>query len=101
MFPEKPLSFKFPTRAFGNDPKERSFKPPWYQKYPWFYYEVTLDKAFCHACINAIKLGNIFVTKSEEALIKTGFQNWKKAQEKNYGLAKDNDSNLHKKTSEV
>ena len=40
---------------------------------------MTLDKAFRHNCIKAIKLGKISATKSEEAFTKTGFQNWKKA----------------------
>ena len=50
--------------------------------------------------LKAIKLGKISATKSEEAFTKTGFQNWKKALEKNSGLAKHNDSNSHKKASE-
>ena len=64
VFPGKPLSLKFPTRTFANDPKERSFKPQWLQKYPWLNYDVTLDKAFCHTCIKATKLRNISATKS-------------------------------------
>ena len=58
------------------------------------------DKAFCHTCIKAIKLGKISATKSEEAFTKTRFQSWKKALEKNSGLAKHNDSNSYKKASE-
>ena len=94
------MSFKLPTRKFGNDPKERLFKPQWYQKYPCLHYDVTLDKVFCHTCIKAIKLGKLSATKSEEAFTNTGFQNWKKALEKSFGLAKHSDSNSHKKASE-
>ena len=61
---------------------------------------MALDKAFCHTCIKAIKLGKISATKSVEAFSKTEFQNWKKALEKNSGLAKHNDSDSHKKASE-
>ena len=39
---------------------------------------MTLDKAFCHTCIKAIKLGKISATKSEEVFSKTWYQNWKK-----------------------
>ena len=53
-----------------------------------------------HFEIKAIKLGKISATKSEEAFTKTGFQNWKKALEKNSELVKHNDSNSHKKASE-
>ena len=58
------------------------------------------DKAFCHTCIKAIKLGKISATKSEEAFTKTRFHNWKKALEKNSRLAKHNDSNSYKEASE-
>ena len=97
VFPEKPyqpLSFKFPTGTFDSGAKERSFRPQWYQKHPWLHYDMALDKAFCHTCIKAIKLGTISATKYEEAFTKTGFENWKKE------LEKHNDSNLNKKTSE-
>ena len=88
------MNFKFPTRAFINDPKERSFKTQSYQKYPWLHYEETLDEAFCHACLKVIKLRKISATKSEEAF-KTGRKHYKKKS----GLAKHNDSNSHKKAS--
>ena len=84
VFPEKPyqpLSFKFPIRTFGNDPKEHSFKPQYYQKYPWLHYDVTLDKTFCNTCIKAMKSRKISVIKSEEAFTKTGFHNSTKALE--------------------
>lgn len=58
---------------------------------------MTLDKTFCHTCIKAIKLGKISAAKPEEAFSKTGFRNWKKALEKNFGLVKHDDSNSHKK----
>ena len=58
------LSFKFPSGIFGNDLKERSFKPQWYWKYSWLHYDVTLDKAFCHTCTKAMKLGKISAVKS-------------------------------------
>ena len=64
------------------------------------HYDVTSDKAFCHTCIKVIKLRKISATSSEEPSTKTVFQNWKKALEKNSGLAKHNHSNPHKKASE-
>ena len=51
---------------------------------------MALDKAFSHSCTKTTKFGNISATKFQET--KTGFQNWKKALEKNSGLAKHNDS---------
>ena len=54
---------------------------------------MTLNKAFCRTYKKAIKLVKTFATKSEEAFTKTAYQNWKKALEKNSGLAKHNDSN--------
>ena len=68
--------------------------------YTKVFIQVWQKNITCHTCIKAIKLGKIFATKSEEAFTKTGFQNWKKALEKNSGLAKHNDSNSHKKASE-
>ena len=94
------MSFKFPIRTFGKDSKERSFKPQWYQNYARLYSDVILDKAFCHTCITATKLGKISAAKSKEAFTKTRFQNWKESLEKNFGLAKHNDSTSHKKASE-
>ena len=35
--PYQPLSFKFPTRIFGNNPKEDPFKLEWYWKYYWLH----------------------------------------------------------------
>ena len=93
------MSFKLQTIKFGNDPKERLFKPQWYQKYPWLHYDVTLDKVFCHTCIKTIKLGKLSATKSEEAFTNTGFQNWKKGLQKKFWISKTY-SNSHKKTSE-
>ena len=55
---------------------------------------MTLDNTFCHTCIKAIKLGKISAAKPFN---KTGFRNWKKALEKNFGLVKHDDSNSHKK----
>ena len=80
--PYKLLSFKFPIRTFGKDSKERSFKPQWYQNYARLHSDVILDKAFCHTCITATKLGKISAAKSKEAFTKTRFQNWKGSLEK-------------------
>ena len=78
--------------------QKASFKPQWYQKYPYMYKDV--DIAFCQFCIKTIKLGNISAKKSEETFTKTRFQSEKIALEKNSGIARHNDSNSHKKASE-
>ena len=42
--PTQPVSIDFPLSVFGKG--SRSFKPRWYQQFPWLEYSKSLDAAF-------------------------------------------------------
>lgn len=73
--PCQPISHNFPRTQFGS--ANRCFQIVWFMKWEWLEYSVSQDSAFCLWCY-------LFGDKKfvNEAFIKRGFRNWKKATEK-------------------
>ena len=87
LIPEKahqPL-LHFPMRSFGK--QQRAFCPSWYNKYPWLHYLEADDSVVCFYCLVAEMRGlsssaAVRNKSADDAFIRTGFSNWKKALEK-------------------
>ena len=87
LIPERahqPL-LQFPLRSFGK--QQRAFCASWYSKYPWLHYQEADDSVLCFYCLVAEErgLGSSAVVRNkstDDAFIRTGFSNWKKALEK-------------------
>jgi len=65
----------------------RCFRPEWYQEFPWLEYSHSRQAAFCFYCRHFAK-HNASTTSGgtvDIAFIKKGFDNWKKALEKQRG----------------
>ncbi|KAK1368890.1 zinc finger MYM-type protein 1-like [Heracleum sosnowskyi] len=75
MGPCRPLSYVFPPTQCGEN--MRSFQISWFHNREWLEYSISKDAAFCFWCY-------LFGERraGEQAFIKNGFQNWKKAKEK-------------------
>ena len=58
------------------------------------------DAAFCFSCINAVSQNLITSSKIEQTFVTEGFQNWKKACEKNCGFYKHQQSDCHLEAAE-
>ena len=43
----QPRNFTFPKRSFGSKAEMRSFKPGWFDKWPWLDYCETSDCVVC------------------------------------------------------
>ena len=66
------------------------FQRKWFGEYPWLSYNSTIGGVICHQCYTANRLGMMNIaTKSDEAFIKVGFSNWKKATQRfnSHGLS--------------
>ena len=71
-------SYSFPFTLFGK--KSRSCQADWFDEYQWLHYDISKDKVFCIICMKQDQLGNLKSAKNkEDAFIKDGFNNWKKA----------------------
>ena len=78
--PNHPVMSQFPLRTFGK--QKRAFCSSWYQKYPWLHYREANDDVFCFHCHVAERRHLPISLNKDEAVIKSGFSNWKKAIEK-------------------
>ena len=77
--PNQPV-LSFPSRSFGK--QNRSFSLSWYQRYPWFHYQVTSDTVLCFHCHVAEKRNLPTSMNKDQTFTTTGFSNWKKAIER-------------------
>ena len=78
----QPRNFTFPKRSFGSKGEMRSFKPGWFDKWPWLDYCETSDRVVCFYCSRASKrdlLPSGYSCKREETYVTKGFTNWKDA----------------------
>ena len=82
LIPESPHQpiLSFPLRKFGD--QQRAFSASWYHKYPWLHYQEGNDNVLCFYCMVADKRGLPVSCNKDDALSKTGFNNWKKALER-------------------
>ena len=68
----QPRTFSYPKRAFGKTKVvHRSFQPRWFDQWKWIHYDETLDAAFCHPCILAIKGGKVKGRQAEPTFVST------------------------------
>ena len=68
---------KFPKRTFGN--QQRAFCSSWYAKFPWLHYQEGEDKVYCFHCLVSNRHHYPVSQKKDDAFIKNGFSNWKRA----------------------
>lgn len=66
----------FPRRLFGK--QYRSFQSSWFAKFQWLHYDEINDSVTCFTCRKHARSLQ-FESKREDAFIKSGFSNWKKA----------------------
>ncbi|KAL6517883.1 hypothetical protein OROMI_033584 [Orobanche minor] len=73
--PCQPFTHLYPKTKMGD--RMRAFQIEWFRKWEWLKYSISEDAAFCLWCY-------LFGDKKvgDEAFIKKGFRNWKKASEK-------------------
>jgi len=87
--PNQPRLQTFPKRSFGiKSINYRSFQAAWYGKWKWLHYDQSLDKAYCHTCIQAVKQGKVkrfYSSPSETTFLSTGYSNWKDASGEKHG----------------
>lgn len=63
--------------------KFRSLNPKWYKDYKWLHYCASRKRVFCHSCCWCYVRGQLTLTKKyDDAFVKEGFNNWKKARER-------------------
>jgi len=68
-------SFKFPKCKSGAAENRE-----WCESYPWLYYDVASDSAFCHLCMRAVSEGKLLAsTKRDPAFISKGYTYRKEA----------------------
>ena len=75
---EKPRSFNFPKRKFGQTkPVFRLVQPSWFTKWPWLNYDQAEDRMFCHTGVEACKKGMTMPGgRKKDAFITVGYTNW-------------------------
>ena len=62
------------------DGSDRSLNPKWYKDFKWLHYCASQNKVFCHYCRQCYVKGQLTMTKKyEDAFVREGFNNWKKA----------------------
>ena len=55
--PHQPKTFLFLHHSYGvKKPKQRRFKPLWFDSTPWLHYDESQDRTFCHLCMLAYVL---------------------------------------------
>lgn len=69
--PCQPIGHVFPKKQMGGD--NRTFRDAWFEGRPWLEYSVFKDAAFCFYCYLFRNRGG------DEAFVKTGFSNWRRA----------------------
>lgn len=91
--PNQPGNRSFPKNSTG-----RSFQQSWLHLFPWLHYDEEMDAVFCFACLKAIENGStsVITTLQSDAFTKSGYNNWKKAMEKNKGFKAHQLTNAHK-----
>lgn len=84
--PAQPILNNYPLNH-----QKRSFQSSWYKDRIWLEYSVLNNTCYCYFCrhfsSNKLYSGDVFST--------TGFNNWKKALERNSGLMKHVSSQSH------
>ena len=80
--PHQPRGFPFPKREYGKTSvAKRSFRPSWFDKWPWLHYCEENDSVVCHTCLLAkSERKHLWSSNADTALI--GFSNWKDATKK-------------------
>ena len=74
-------NFHFPKKSYGK--QNRSFQQKLFERFPWLRYNEENDSVLCFICAKRkAKKKNDICTKKEEAFLKGGFSNWKKALDK-------------------
>ena len=70
--------FSFPNSKIGS--QDRSCQYQWFRQYPWLDYDIRNDSVSCFYCKNQNNQSNLQAERcKEDAFLKTGFKNWKKA----------------------
>ena len=72
-----------------------SFNHDWFKHFGWLHYDISRDTVFFFVYIKALSKGQISTGNIESAFVKTGFQNWKRALEKDHGLLKHQQPSAH------
>ena len=93
LVPNQLVNTDFPDTLFTN--QCRSFNPDWFKRFGWLQYDISRDTVFCFVCIKALSKGQISTGNVESTFAKTGFQNQKKAFEKDCGLLKHQQPSAH------
>ena len=81
--PEKahqPFVSRFPKRTLGK--QQRAFCSAWYAKFPWLHYQEGEDKVYCFHCLVSNRRHYPVSLNKDDAFIKNGFSDWKRALEK-------------------
>lgn len=87
--PTQPVLREYPTVLDRNGDK-RSFLAAWFGQHSWLEYSQTENAAFCFACRHFCHSD-----KAEETFVRKGFQNWKKAHNRDKGLTGHQKAELH------
>lgn len=72
--PKQVLLSQYPLSQHGAE--KWAFNKGWFQQYQWLEYSVTSDSAFCFSCR---LFGKQNIRTNKDALIGSGFSNWKQA----------------------
>ncbi|XP_066969249.1 uncharacterized protein [Macrobrachium rosenbergii] len=90
--PVQPRLKEYPKHSEGNT-TSRSFVSAWFDKYDWAEYSQERDAMLCFACRHfaSPSYGN-----ADDAMVKSGFRRWKKAQGKGGAITKHLSSYIHK-----
>lgn len=80
----------FSKTEFPMNKDNRCFQPRWLEIYNWIEYSVEHDAIFCYPCRQFGKTAS-----KDDVFIKSGFNNWKTALEKNRGFDKHAQSMQH------
>lgn len=76
--PNQPSNYEFPKTKFGSI--SRSVQSSWFSEYPWLHYNESENLLYCYICHNQFHKDNLkSVANVEQAFVKKGFGNWKKA----------------------
>ena len=77
----QPKNFDFPKKGYGK--QNRSFQQKCFEQLLWLHYNEENDSVLCFICAKQNAKENLIsATKKEEAFLKGGFSNWKKALDK-------------------
>jgi hypothetical protein len=89
---DQPARPQLPTYKYNND--NRSFQKHWFIDRPWLEYSIERDRAYCYYCRHFGSTNNL-INRNQSDSFMTGYNNWRKALEKNKGLRQHETSAAH------